>query len=226
MGRAAASTGAPAVRVAGWPTTRSRTSTSRRARPRRPTSSSRTSRWATGEEAAAGHTVEVHYVGVSWRTRQQFDASWDRGDTFSFRLGGGQVITGWDEGVVGMKVGGRRRLVIPPGKAYGKQGAGASSDPTRPWSSSSTCSGSPRARRLLGRTAPQLADEVEHRAELLRPDGRRIVRAWASAEHVSTGELSAAAAARRLAEVEDGVGGVGHAPRLRRGGHGNGPSGP
>jgi peptidylprolyl isomerase len=77
-----------------------------------------------GEEAAPGHTVEVHYVGVSWRSRQQFDASWDRGDTFSFRLGGGQVITGWDEGVAGMKVGGRRRLVIPPGKAYGKRGAG------------------------------------------------------------------------------------------------------
>jgi peptidylprolyl isomerase len=77
-----------------------------------------------GEEAAAGDTVEVHYVGVSWRTRQQFDASWDRNDTFSFRLGGGQVIAGWDEGVAGMKVGGRRRLVIPPGKAYGKRGAG------------------------------------------------------------------------------------------------------
>jgi peptidylprolyl isomerase len=77
-----------------------------------------------GHEAAAGDTVEVHYVGVSWRTRQQFDASWDRNDTFSFRLGGGQVIAGWDEGVAGMKVGGRRRLVIPPGKAYGKRGAG------------------------------------------------------------------------------------------------------
>jgi peptidylprolyl isomerase len=77
-----------------------------------------------GEEAAAGQTVEVHYVGVSWRTRQQFDASWDRNDPFSFRLGGGQVISGWDEGVAGMKVGGRRRLVIPPGKAYGKRGAG------------------------------------------------------------------------------------------------------
>ena len=78
-----------------------------------------------GEEAATGRTVEVHYVGVSWRTRNQFDASWDRNDTFSFRLGGGEVIAGWDEGVVGMKVGGRRRLVIPPGKAYGKRGAGA-----------------------------------------------------------------------------------------------------
>lgn len=77
-----------------------------------------------GDEAVAGNTVEVHYVGVSWRTRQQFDASWDRGDTFSFRLGGGQVIAGWDEGVAGMNVGGRRRLVIPPGKAYGKRGAG------------------------------------------------------------------------------------------------------
>src|SRR5688500_16684187 len=77
-----------------------------------------------GAEATAGQTVEVHYVGVSWRTRQQFDASWDRGDTFSFKLGSGQVIAGWDEGVAGMKVGGRRRLVIPPAKAYGKRGAG------------------------------------------------------------------------------------------------------
>ena len=77
-----------------------------------------------GPEAATGTTVEVHYVGVSWRTRQQFDASWDRGDSFSFTLGGGQVIAGWDEGVAGMKVGGRRRLVIPPAKAYGRRGAG------------------------------------------------------------------------------------------------------
>ncbi|MGI8662764.1 MAG: FKBP-type peptidyl-prolyl cis-trans isomerase [Acidimicrobiales bacterium] len=77
-----------------------------------------------GAEAAAGQQVEVHYVGVSWRTRKQFDASWDRGDTFSFGLGGGQVIKGWDEGVVGMKVGGRRRIVIPPQLAYGKAGAG------------------------------------------------------------------------------------------------------
>jgi peptidylprolyl isomerase len=77
-----------------------------------------------GDEAIPGSNVEVHYVGVSWRTRKQFDASWDRGDTFRFGLGGGQVIQGWDEGVAGMKVGGRRRIVIPPGKAYGKQGAG------------------------------------------------------------------------------------------------------
>ncbi|MEZ5133575.1 MAG: FKBP-type peptidyl-prolyl cis-trans isomerase [Acidimicrobiales bacterium] len=78
----------------------------------------------TGAEATPGSTVVVHYVGVSWKTRQQFDASWDRDDTFSFRLGAGQVITGWDEGVAGMKVGGRRRLVIPPHKAYGRSGAG------------------------------------------------------------------------------------------------------
>lgn len=77
-----------------------------------------------GAEALPGSQVEVHYVGVSWRTRKQFDASWDRGDPFRFGLGAGQVIKGWDEGVAGMKVGGRRRIVIPPGKAYGRQGAG------------------------------------------------------------------------------------------------------
>lgn len=77
-----------------------------------------------GAEATAGQTVNVHYVGVAWSTRQQFDASWDRGDVFSFGLGQAQVITGWDEGVAGMKVGGRRRITIPPSKGYGKAGAG------------------------------------------------------------------------------------------------------
>jgi len=77
-----------------------------------------------GEEAAAGRTVEVHYVGVSWQTGQEFDASWDRGSTFKFGLGKGQVIRGWDEGVQGMKVGGRRRITIPPDLAYGQRGAG------------------------------------------------------------------------------------------------------
>lgn len=77
-----------------------------------------------GDEAAAGHLVEVHYVGVSWRTGAQFDASWDRGDTFKFALGKGQVIQGWDQGVAGMRVGGRRRITIPPMLAYGKRGAG------------------------------------------------------------------------------------------------------
>lgn len=77
-----------------------------------------------GDEAAAGHDVEVHYVGVSWSNGQQFDASWDRNDTFGFRLGGGQVIQGWDQGVQGMRVGGRRRLTLPPDLAYGSRGAG------------------------------------------------------------------------------------------------------
>ncbi len=77
-----------------------------------------------GDEATAGHIVEVHYVGVSWQTRQQFDASWDRGQTLKFGLGSGQVIKGWDDGVAGMKVGGRRRITIPPMLAYGKRGAG------------------------------------------------------------------------------------------------------
>jgi peptidylprolyl isomerase len=76
-----------------------------------------------GDEAVAGTIVEVHYVGVSWATGDQFDASWDRGDTFKFGLGKGQVIQGWDQGVAGMKVGGRRRITIPPMLAYGKRGA-------------------------------------------------------------------------------------------------------
>lgn len=75
-----------------------------------------------GDEAAAGSIVEVHYVGHSWSTGDQFDASWDRGDTFKFGLGKGQVIKGWDEGVAGMKVGGRRRITIPPTLGYGKRG--------------------------------------------------------------------------------------------------------
>jgi len=78
----------------------------------------------TGAEAAPGSNVEVHYVGVSWSTGRQFDASWDRRSTFSFPLGGGQVIPGWDQGVAGMRVGGRRRLTIPPALGYGSQGAG------------------------------------------------------------------------------------------------------
>ena len=77
-----------------------------------------------GDEAVAGKSVNVHYVGVSWSTGRQFDASWDRGDSFSFGLGGGQVIKGWDQGVAGMKVGGRRRLTIPPEMGYGSRGAG------------------------------------------------------------------------------------------------------
>jgi peptidylprolyl isomerase len=77
-----------------------------------------------GEEAVPGRVVEVHYVGVSWKSGEQFDASWDRGDTFKFKLGKGQVIQGWDEGVAGMRAGGRRRIAIPPHMAYGKRGAG------------------------------------------------------------------------------------------------------
>lgn len=77
-----------------------------------------------GDEAVAGKVVEVHYVGVAWATGEQFDASWDRGDTFKFTLGKGQVIPGWDQGVAGMTVGGRRRITIPPNLAYGKRGAG------------------------------------------------------------------------------------------------------
>jgi peptidylprolyl isomerase len=77
-----------------------------------------------GAVAKAGDTVQVHYVGVSYSTGEQFDASWDRGEPLEFQLGVGRVIAGWDQGVQGMKVGGRRRLVIPPHLAYGDRGAG------------------------------------------------------------------------------------------------------
>ena len=77
-----------------------------------------------GKVAGSGDTVRVHYVGVAYSTGEEFDASWDRGEPLSFRLGAGQVIAGWDQGVQGMKVGGRRQLVIPPGMAYGNRGAG------------------------------------------------------------------------------------------------------
>jgi peptidylprolyl isomerase len=77
-----------------------------------------------GPEAEPGHAVTVHYVGVAHSTGKQFDASWDRGDAFQFPLGGGRVIRGWDEGVAGMKVGGRRKLTIPPHMGYGANGAG------------------------------------------------------------------------------------------------------
>lgn len=77
-----------------------------------------------GDEAAAGQTVEVHYVGT-FPDGRKFDSSRDRGRPFSFRLGAGNVIKGWDEGVAGMKVGGTRNLVIPPDLAYGSRGAGS-----------------------------------------------------------------------------------------------------
>ena len=77
-----------------------------------------------GPEATAGSTVSVHYVGVAHSTGEEFDASYNRGAPLDFRLGVGQVISGWDTGVQGMKVGGRRQLVIPPHLAYGDRGAG------------------------------------------------------------------------------------------------------
>jgi peptidylprolyl isomerase len=77
-----------------------------------------------GAEATRGSTVSVHYVGVSWSSGAQFDASWDRMEPFRFGLGAGQVIEGWDEGVAGMKVGGRRTLHVPPELGYGARGAG------------------------------------------------------------------------------------------------------
>jgi len=82
-----------------------------------------------GAEPAPGANVNVDYVGVSWSSGQEFDASWNRGTPFTFRLGAGQVISGWDQGVAGMKVGGRRKLTIPSELGYGAQGAGGAIAP-------------------------------------------------------------------------------------------------
>jgi peptidylprolyl isomerase len=77
-----------------------------------------------GPEALAGTTIKAHYVGVAFSSGEEFDASWNRGAPLEFGLGQGQVIAGWDRGIAGMKVGGRRKLVIPPHLAYGSRGAG------------------------------------------------------------------------------------------------------
>lgn len=82
----------------------------------------------TGGEAMSGKKVTVNYVGTL-TNGAKFDSSYDRGQPFSFNLGAGQVIKGWDQGVLGMKIGGKRRLVIPPDLGYGAQGAGASIPP-------------------------------------------------------------------------------------------------
>ena len=82
-----------------------------------------------GAEATAGHTVRAHYVGVAFSTGEEFDSSWSRGEPLAFPLGAGRVIKGWDQGLLGMRVGGRRRLTIPPHLAYGDRGAGSAIAP-------------------------------------------------------------------------------------------------
>ncbi len=79
----------------------------------------------TGAEAKQGSTVEVNYVGGLWKTGKEFDASWRRKEPFKFTIGGGEVIKGWEEAVVGMKVGGRRLIVIPPALGYGAKASGS-----------------------------------------------------------------------------------------------------
>jgi len=82
-----------------------------------------------GREAKAGDTVRAHYVGVAHSTGEEFDSSWSRGAPLEFRLGVGMVIPGWDKGIEGMKVGGRRQLTVPAHLAYGERGAGAAIAP-------------------------------------------------------------------------------------------------
>ena len=83
----------------------------------------------TGAEAVRGRRVAVHYVGVAFSTGEEFDASYNRGEPLTFNLGTGQVIRGWDDGIVGMKVGGRRKITIPPHLGYGARGAGGAIKP-------------------------------------------------------------------------------------------------
>jgi peptidylprolyl isomerase len=85
-----------------------------------------------GKQAVSGTKVSVHYVGAAFSTGEEFDASWNRGQPFQFKLGKGQVIPGWDQGVRGMRVGGRRRLTIPSAMAYGARGAGGVIAPHEP----------------------------------------------------------------------------------------------
>jgi peptidylprolyl isomerase len=85
-----------------------------------------------GPEATPGTKATVHYVGVAVSTGEEFDASWNRGQPFTFKVGAGQVIPGWDQGVAGMKVGGRRKLTIPSALAYGARGAGGAIKPHEP----------------------------------------------------------------------------------------------
>ena len=77
-----------------------------------------------GAECEAGQIISVDYVGISWSTGIEFDSSWSRNEVFAFSLGSGQVISGWDEGCSGMRIGGRRKLIIPPELGYGSRGAG------------------------------------------------------------------------------------------------------
>jgi len=82
-----------------------------------------------GDEATPGSTVSAHYAGWTFSTGEEFDTSWNRGAPLDFPLGAGRVIRGWDDGIAGMKVGGRRKLTIPPHLAYGDRGAGAAIQP-------------------------------------------------------------------------------------------------
>ena len=82
-----------------------------------------------GALATKGATVVAHYVGVAHSSGEEFDASYNRGEPLSFKLGVGQVIAGWDQGIQGMRVGGRRQLIIPPDLAYGDRGAGSAIGP-------------------------------------------------------------------------------------------------
>lgn len=85
-----------------------------------------------GAEAVPGSALTVHYAGVAFSSGEEFDASWNRGQPFRFKLGKGQVIPGWDQGVQGMRVGGRRKLTIPSALAYGARGAGGVIAPHEP----------------------------------------------------------------------------------------------
>ena len=116
----------------------------------------------TGPEAKAGDNVSVHYTGTL-TDGTKFDSSRDRGQPFSFPLGKGRVIKGWDVGVAGMQVGGRRNLTIPPDEGYGAAGAGGVIPPTRRSSSTSSCSRSIEPRRGRRESVGSPAHDGERR---------------------------------------------------------------
>jgi hypothetical protein len=151
-----------------------------------------------GDVAEVGDPVTMQYVGVLHEDGTEFDASWDRGEPFEFTLGTGQVIAGWDEGIVGMREGGRRQLVIPPDLGYGDQGAGGAIPAAPPWCSWSTWSRSPAPdgsdrRAAIDGQRSTASGRRQDRRPAVDGTGRRAPSAAPSQQHPSAAPVSGSA---------------------------------